>query len=40
MCEIYSKLTINTPERCQWRLSGVFIISLEQILRIVLVFQF
>ena len=26
-CEIYSKLTIKTPERCQWRRSGVFIVN-------------
>ena len=25
MCEICSKLTIKTPERCQWRRSGVFV---------------
>ena len=34
MCEIYSKLTIKTPER---RLSGVFIINFVQILLTVLV---
>ena len=31
MCEICSKLTIKTPERCQWRRSDVFIVNFEQI---------
>ena len=26
-CEIYSKLTIKTPERRQWRRSGTFIVD-------------
>ena len=30
-CEICSKLTIKTSERCQWRRSGVFIVDLERI---------
>ena len=30
-CEICSKLTRKTPERCQRRLSGVFIVSFEHI---------
>ena len=30
-CEICSKLTINTPERRQWRRSGVFIVNFEQV---------
>ena len=41
MCEIYSKLIINTSDRrqlCQLRHSGVFIVNFEQILNIVLVF--
>ena len=33
--EICSKLTIKTPERRQWRLSGIFIINFEQISHIV-----
>ena len=33
-----SKLTIKTTERRQWHLSGVFIVSFEHILYIVLVF--
>ena len=33
-----SKLTITTPELRQWRRSGVFIVNVEQILYIVLVF--
>ena len=37
-CEIYSKLTINTPERRQWRRSGVFIVNFEHISHLVLVF--
>ena len=28
-CEICSRLTINTPERCQWHGSGVFVVSFE-----------
>ena len=38
ICEICSKLTIITPERRQWRLSGVYIVNSEQISRIVLCF--
>ena len=38
MCEIYSKLTIKTPERRHRRRSGVFIVNFELILHIVLVF--
>ena len=38
MCEIYSKLTIKTPERRHRRRSGVFIVNFEQISGIVLVF--
>ena len=30
-CEICSKLTIKTPEQCQWRRSGVFIVNFEHI---------
>ena len=37
-CEICSKLTIKTPERCQWPRSGVFIVNFEHISHIVLVF--
>ena len=37
-CEICSKLTIKTPERCHWRRSGVFIVNLEHISHLVLVF--
>ena len=37
-CEIGSKLTINTPERRQWRRSGVFIVNFEHISHLVLVF--
>ena len=29
--EIYSKLTIKTPERREWRHSGVFIVNFEYI---------
>ena len=29
--EMYSKLTIKTPDRRQWRLSGVFIVNFEHI---------
>ena len=38
MCEMHLKLTINTPERRQWRRSGVFTNNFEQIPQIVLVF--
>ena len=30
-CQICSKLTIKTPERRQWRRSGIFIVSSEHI---------
>ena len=30
MCEICSKLTIKTPERCQLHRSGVFVVHFEQ----------
>ena len=30
-CEICSKLTIKTPERLQWRRSGVFMVNFEHI---------
>ena len=32
------KLTIKTPERCQWRRSGIFIVNFEHISHIFLVF--
>ena len=38
MCEICSKLTIKTQERCQWRRSDVFMINFEHISHLVLVF--
>ena len=38
ICEIRLKLTIEAPEQCYWRRSHVFIVKLEQILYIVLVF--
>ena len=28
-CEIYSKLTIKTPERRHWRRSGIFVVNFE-----------
>ena len=31
-CEIYSKLTIKTPDRRQWRRSGVFIVNFEHVI--------
>ena len=37
-CEIRSKLTIKTPERPQWRRSGVFFANFEHISQLVLVF--
>ena len=30
-CEMCSKLTMKTPERRRWRLSGVFIVNFEHI---------
>ena len=36
--EICSKLTKKTPERRQWRRSGVFIVNFEHISHLVLVF--
>ena len=38
MCEISSKLVINTPERGQWRHLGVFIVNIEEISNIDAVF--
>ena len=37
-CEIRSELTIKTPERRQWRRSGVFIVNFEHISQLFLVF--
>ena len=37
-CEISSSSTMKTPERCHWRISGVFIVNFEHILNLVLVF--
>ena len=37
-CEICSKLTIKTPQRCHWCRSVAFISNCEQISHIVLVF--
>ena len=37
-CEIFSKLTIKTPERCHWRRSGVFIVNFENISHLSVVF--
>ena len=34
----YSKLTIQTPERRYWRRSGVFIVNLEHMSHLVLLF--
>ena len=38
LCEMRSKLTIKTPERCQWRHSGVSFVNFEQIPHIFVVF--
>ena len=38
-CEIFSKLAIKTPERRQWRRSGVFIVNFEHVSHLVLVFE-
>ena len=37
-CEICSKLTIKTPERRQWRRSGVLFVNFEHISHLALVF--
>ena len=37
-CEISSKLTVMISEQCHCRCSGVFIVNLKYILRLVLVF--
>ena len=37
-CELCSKLTIKTPDRHQWRRSGVFIANFEHIPHLFLVF--
>ena len=37
-CEIYSKLTIRTPERRRWSWSVIFIVNFEQILHLFVVF--
>ena len=36
-CEICSKLTIKTPERGNWRRSGIFIVNFEYISHLALV---
>ena len=36
-CEICSKLTVKTPERRNWRRSGVFILNFEHTIHINLV---
>ena len=37
-CNIWSKLTLKTPDRCLWRRSRVFIVNCEHISHIFLVF--
>ena len=37
-CEIWLKLTIKTPERRQWRRSGVFTVNFEHTSHLFLVF--
>ena len=37
-CEICSKLTTKTPERCIWHRSDVFIVNFEHISHLALVF--
>ena len=39
-CEICSKLTIKTPERCCWHRSSVFIVNFEDISHPILAFLF
>ena len=37
-CEFCSKLSIKSPERCEWRRLGVFNVNYEHISQIFLVF--
>ena len=37
-CEICSKLTLKTPERCQRRLSVAFVVNFEHISHLLLMF--
>ena len=37
-CELFSKLTIKTPERRHWRRTGIFIVDLKNNLHLVLLF--
>ena len=37
-CEICSNLAMKTPERRQWRHSGIFIVNFEHISYLILVF--
>ena len=39
-CEICSKLTIKTPEPCQWRCFGLFIVNFEHISHLFIVYLF
>ena len=39
MCEICLQLTMKTPERRNWRRSGVFIVNFEHISHLLLVFR-
>ena len=39
-CEIFSKLTVKTLERCHWRRSDVFTVNFENISHLFLVFLF
>ena len=39
-CEICSELTIKTPERCNWRRSGIFIVNSIHFSHLFLVFLF
>lgn len=38
MCVIFSKLTLMTPEQCQWPRCGIFLVNFEKILHLVLIF--
>ena len=39
-CEIGSELVMKTPQRCQWRLSGVFVVCFGHVSRYRVLFQF
>ena len=39
-CGIWSELVMKTPQRCQWRCSGVFAVSFRRVSHYLLLFPF